>query len=116
MVTKIWDSTSNNDIIVWSTAKKIEQRPRSNIAYLVLIENLHWRSMLHVFIWIRQCKQFLKCIVCMYIYLTTSSKRFIITKHLRNVIVQNYITFANNVLLTEQLELTFISGVPPWPY
>ena len=38
MVTKIWDSTSNNEIIVRSTAKEFDShRVRQNIAYLVII-------------------------------------------------------------------------------
>ena len=36
MVTKIWDSSSNNEIIVRSTAKRLDrQRVRQNTAYLV---------------------------------------------------------------------------------
>jgi len=36
--TKIWDSTLNSEIIVWSTAKRLNRhRVRQNKAYLVCI-------------------------------------------------------------------------------
>ena len=38
MVTKIWDSTSNNEIIVWFMAKGFDRhRVQQNIAHLVII-------------------------------------------------------------------------------
>jgi len=41
MVTKIWYSTSNNEIIVWSTAKGLDrQRVQQNIAYLVTFNTI----------------------------------------------------------------------------